>query len=58
MKIIFNIIIPFITAMFNRREVKEMVVTLLERYAKTTGNDIDDKIVAMVRDALLEVNNG
>lgn len=54
MKIIFNIIIPFITAMFNRREVKEMVVTLLERYAETTGNDIDDKIVAMVKDALLE----
>ncbi len=58
MKIIFNIIIPFITAMFNRREVKEMVVTLLERYAESTGNDIDNKIVAMVRDALLEVNNG
>lgn len=54
MKIIFNIIIPFITAMFNRREVKEMVVTLLERYAETTGNDIDNKIVAMVREALLE----
>lgn len=48
-------IIPFITAMFSRREVKEMVVTLLERYAETTDNDIDDKIVAMVRNALLEV---
>lgn len=55
MKIILNMIIPFITAMFSRREVKEMVVALLQRYAESTGNDIDDKIVAMVKDALLEV---
>jgi hypothetical protein len=37
----------------NSREVKEFVVHLLERYAKSTDNDIDDMIVALVKKALL-----
>ena len=37
----------------NSREVREFVVHLLERYAESTDNDIDDMIVAMVRKALL-----
>lgn len=34
-------------------EVKKLVVELLERYAASTDNDIDDLIVATVRTALL-----
>ena len=35
-------------------EVKGFVVHLLERYAKSTDNEIDDKIVDMVKLALLK----
>ena len=34
-------------------EVKKLVVELLERYAASTDNDIDDLVVATVRTALL-----
>ena len=34
-------------------EVKKLVVELLERYAASTSNDIDDLVVATVRKALL-----
>lgn len=37
----------------NSREVKEFVIQLLEGYAKTTDNDVDNMVVAMVRKALL-----
>ena len=39
---------------WNSKEVKVFVVDLLDRYAKTTGNDVDDAIVKLVRDALLK----
>jgi hypothetical protein len=35
------------------REVKEFVVHLLERYSKSTDNEIDDMIVDIVRKKLL-----
>jgi hypothetical protein len=35
-------------------EVKSFVVHLLERYAKSTDNDIDDRIVEIVKTALLK----
>jgi dihydroxyacetone kinase len=35
-------------------EVKGFVVTLLERYSKSTDNDIDDAAVALVRTKLLK----
>jgi hypothetical protein len=35
-------------------EVKGYVVHLLEKYAKSTDNDIDDAIVGIVRVALLK----
>jgi hypothetical protein len=35
-------------------EVKRFVVHLLERYAKSTDNDIDDKVVELVKKALLK----
>ena len=34
-------------------EVKKFVVHLLERYAKSTDNDIDDMVVDLVRTKLL-----
>ena len=34
-------------------EVKKLVVELLERYAASTDNDIDDLVVHTVRKALL-----
>lgn len=42
-----------ILALANDRSVKEFVVSLLEKYAKTTGNDIDDMVVGLVRTKLL-----
>lgn len=35
-------------------EVKKFVVYLLEKYAKSTDNDVDDKLVDLVRTALLK----
>lgn len=35
-------------------QVKKLVVELLERYVKTTDNDIDDLIASTVRTALLK----
>jgi hypothetical protein len=35
------------------REVKEFVVHLLERYAKSTDTDIDNMVVDLVRTKLL-----
>lgn len=36
------------------REVKEFVVHLLERYAKSTDTDIDDMVVNLVHTKLLK----
>jgi len=35
-------------------EVKRFVVHLLEKYAKSTGNDVDDMLVNLVRAKLLK----
>jgi hypothetical protein len=35
-------------------EVKGFVVHLLERYAKSTDNDIDDMVVGIVKENLLK----
>ena len=51
---ILRVITPIVLSLFSKREVKELVVALLERYSKTTDNSIDDGIVAMVRKALLK----
>ena len=44
---------PIIFAFLQSESVKKLVVELLEAYAKTTDNTIDDAAVSMVRDALL-----
>jgi hypothetical protein len=50
---IISLIKPLIFQAINSRQVKELVVQLLEKYAEKTDNDVDDVIVKMVRDALL-----
>ena len=49
-----SLVKPLILAAFNSPQVKELVVELLERYVKTTDNDVDDIIVKLVRDALIK----
>jgi hypothetical protein len=39
---------------WNSREVKEFVVHLLDRYAKSTDTDIDNMVVDIVRTKLLK----
>jgi|694.fasta_scaffold40397_1 hypothetical protein len=47
-----NLIAPYVLWVFNSKAVKELVVKLLEKYAKSTDNDVDDVIVAAVKRAL------
>lgn len=35
-------------------EVKKFTVHLLEKYSNSTDNDVDDKLVELVRNALLK----
>ena len=44
---------PVLMWLRDSAEVKRLVVELLERYAASTDNDIDDLVVATVRKALL-----
>jgi hypothetical protein len=49
-----EIVRPLILAAMNSCHTKKLVVELLERYVKTTDNDIDDLIAGSVRTALLK----
>ena len=53
MKIFLGIAQKIVEQFMNSREVKEFVIYLLDRYSKTTDNDIDDMVVVMVKKALL-----
>jgi hypothetical protein len=53
MKVFLGVAEKIVEHFMNSREVKEFVVHLLERYANSTDNDIDNMVVAMVRKALL-----
>lgn len=44
---------PVLMWLSESAEVKKLVVELLERYAASTDNDIDDLVVFTVRKALL-----
>ncbi len=44
---------PVLMWLRDSAEVKKLVVELLERYAASTDNDIDDLLVATVAKALL-----
>lgn len=49
-----EIVRPLLIAAMNSCHTKRLVVDLLERYVKTTDNDIDDLIAGTVRTALLK----
>ena len=53
----FNVLVKFgeslIEMFWKSCEVKKFVVHLLEKYAKSTDNDIDDMAVNLVRTKLL-----
>ena len=52
MKAITAALTPILLRFLNFPAIRELVVDLLAAYAKTTGNKIDDGIVAVVADAL------
>jgi len=53
----FNILVKLgeglVSMFWQSCEVKKFVITLLERYSKSTDNDIDDMVVDLVRGKLL-----
>lgn len=54
MGIVIEVVKPLIFAALNSCHTKRLVVELLERYVKTTDNDIDDVIAGTVKAALLK----
>jgi hypothetical protein len=54
MGVVVEVLKPIILAAMNSCHTKRLVVDLLERYVKTTDNDIDDVIAGTVRTALLK----
>ena len=54
MKAIIAIVKPIILQAANSRQVKELVIQLMEKYVKATDNDIDNVIFATVKAALLK----
>ena len=49
-----NILKPVLITFINSRQVKELVCDLIDRYVKSTDNDIDDVIAITVRKALIK----
>ena len=54
MGVLVEVVKPLLIAALNSCHTKRLVVELLERYVKTTDNDIDDLICDTVRTALLK----
>lgn len=52
MKAIVEAIKPVLIRFLNSEAVRKLVVELLEAYAETTGNKIDDGVVSLVADCL------
>jgi len=50
-----TIIRPILFQFLQSEKVKMLIVEMLERLAKTTDNDIDDKAVEFVRNGLFPV---
>ena len=50
---VVNLLKPALMWLYESHEVKKLVVELLERYAASTSNSVDDLVVATVRKALL-----
>jgi hypothetical protein len=51
---VVNLIKPILFQFLNSCQVKKLVVDLIDRYVKTTDNDIDNVIASTVRVALLK----
>jgi hypothetical protein len=51
---VVNLIKPILVQFLNSCQVKKLVVDLIDRYVKTTDNDIDDVIASTVRVTLLK----
>jgi hypothetical protein len=51
---IVELVRPVIFAALNNCHTKKLVCDLLDRYVKSTDNDIDDVIAATVRTALMK----
>lgn len=51
---IVEIVKPLLFAALNSCHTKKLVVEMLERYVRTTDNDVDDLIAGTVRTALLK----
>lgn len=49
-----EIVKPLLFAALNSCHTKKLVVEMLERYVRTTDNDVDDLIAGTVRTALLK----
>jgi hypothetical protein len=54
MGVLVEVVKPLLFAAMNSCHTKRLVVELLERYVKTTDNDIDNLIAGSVRTALLK----
>jgi hypothetical protein len=54
MPAILLVIKPILFKLMGSCQVKKLVVELLERYVKTTDNDVDDLIASTVKTALLK----
>jgi hypothetical protein len=54
MNFLFPLAQAVVLKLVNDRRVKELVIKLLEAYVEKTDNDIDNTIVAVVKDALLK----
>jgi hypothetical protein len=54
MGVLVEVVKPLLLAAMNSCHTKRLVVELLERYVKTTDNDIDDIIAGSVKKALLK----
>jgi hypothetical protein len=49
-----NVVKPLLIVAMNSCQTKKLVCELLDRYVKTTDNDVDDVIASTVRAALLK----
>lgn len=52
MEIIKSIGKALLSALLTEKFIKEIIVYLLEKLAKKTSNDVDDEIVAKIKEAL------
>lgn len=54
MPAILLVIKPILFKLMGSCQVKKLVVELLDRYVKTTDNDVDDLLASTVKTALLK----